>query len=57
MIYGPLIFDLKQAPRGHLPSGPVGDISLTKRVTLCFGGFGLERVSAISKKLDECVIK
>ncbi len=52
-----LIFDVEKAPQGHLPLGRMGDIALTAKVAGWFGGFGLERILAISSKLDICGIK
>ncbi|MBW4670293.1 MAG: GUN4 domain-containing protein [Cyanomargarita calcarea GSE-NOS-MK-12-04C] len=49
-----LIFDIDQAPRGHLPVGRFGNIFLLKKIVGSFGGFGLNRIEALSLKLSQC---
>ena len=54
--YNNLQFNI-DAPEGHLPSGRSGDIALKKKIVGKFGGFGLERICALTSKLDRCDIK
>ncbi|MEB3883054.1 GUN4 domain-containing protein [Lyngbya sp. CCY1209] len=55
--YNNLIFDVDQAPKGHLPTGRVGDIAIASRFLGKIGGFGLKRILAITAKLDRCGIE
>ncbi len=53
--YSNLQYDLN-APSGHLPSGRAGDINILIRFMGKLGGFGVERITALVSRLNECFI-